>query len=88
MGLSVSKGSRFFWAACLAYALMAYGVTRSPDAEVTFRVGESLADHLPPAPYLPGRLGLGVATLCLLLGAVVVAGFALMYRRVLRREAS
>jgi hypothetical protein len=59
----VSRGSRLFWLVCLAYALTAYGGTRSPDAEVTFRVGEALVDHgRPDVKNLELWPGFGAAT--------------------------
>ncbi len=51
------------WLVLLAYALAAYGGTRSPDAEVTFRVGEALADHgRPDVKDLELWPGFGAAT--------------------------
>lgn len=59
----MSRGSRLFWLVCLAYALTAYGGTRSPDAEVTFRVGEALVDHgRPDVKDLELWPGFGAAT--------------------------
>lgn len=59
----MSRGSRILWLAVLAYGLTAYGGTRSPDAEVTFRVGEALVDHgRPDVKDLELWPGFGAAT--------------------------